>query len=352
MYILADNALSFSKMRDMVRFDYNGELGEELEALVIEGIRLINYKTYVDVPYASYTSIINATIYMVSEQSCLIGAEGMITTRDFLQFLRTTKPTILKWKQWILNIAPEVGTLKLATESDTVQNEASHEGSRIENHEEALEETPQLLETFLALPNKPSSFKAFDQKVSDHLKTYDPVLKRPIKDKKKNLDVDFWFDHVTRRYLMDLHEWAITFILRKDWQKAYELTTNILSFSPFDGVGCRYIHVPLAVYLGHYDEAKALMSGYQDDSYSAKMNQALLLAVIEPKLALEQVKKALEANPYGVKILKVFNPHVDFKTLVSSYAVGSVEEAEMYAFETCNIWREVPKAWSVLELIQ
>lgn len=349
MYILAKNANNYSEMMSLFRIYYERDLNETLVVYIKEAIRLLNFTKEFDLQSTRHMAVLNAIIYTVVEQNGLIGKDRLITSRDLLQYLRTSKPTITKWSKWVLEMAPEIQNLK--GDENVYQDEVSDtswDEHEVENKSNYLD----VLSLYLDTLKKNGSFEAFDQKVEKYLKTLELPIHRGLKEKKKTPNFDLWFDHDCRPYLLAKQQWAFSLYLRKEWERAYSLTSELLSLSLYDGVGCRYIHIPIAIYLGKYSEANELLSGYQDDSYAANMNKALLQAAKKSPTANKLIKAALKQNPYGVKILKVYDFQKDGMEIASAYAMGSIEEAEVYAYETSLIWREIPHAWAVLASVK
>lgn len=304
MYIIARNAHYYQTMLDIFELEFETELNEVLSDMIKEGIRLIHYKVPMEAYKTNTIGILNGLIFTVVDQCGVIGKDKLITNRDFLQFLGTTKPTVNKWSKWLLEAVPEIYNLRaeIVLEADELYEQ---------------DRTGQMGST----TKKAESTGAFSQ------------------------TPDLWYDWASREYLFGEREKATLFYLNEKWQEALKICETLLKESPSDGLGIRYMALPLAVLTQNGTLAKKLIEDYEEDNYAAHMNRALFELGSNQVLAYGSIKKAHEHNPYGLRVLLASDPREEYEHLPENYEFGSLEEAEIYAFETGLVWRQINEAW-------
>lgn len=362
MHILAANARQYTWMIDLFDLEFGDELNEDFSDLVREGIRMVHNSVTIQLPEPSCISILNALIYRVAAQSELVGKGNPITIKDFMQFLGTTKPTVDKWSKWLNENVPDVASLKLAKRLDL--NEILGQGSNFDEkaffedfmvkHENMMDQMDKidLFDLLARQPHTEEGFTHFEKEAAQYLEKLKLPVDQFLKGVGNQSRPDLWMDWESRPYLMAKQQLATIYYLAGYWDQALTVCKELLELSPQDGLGVRYMYLPLVIFYGDYATAKKLFIDFEEESYAMAMNKALMQAAQNLPAATTSIKKAKLLNAYGPKILLSTDPHRDIDHLPETYESGSLEEAEIYAFETGLIWREIKPAWNLLSKLK
>lgn len=358
MYILAENARHYLWMIDLFNMEFEHELNDDFSELVREGIRIVNHEVTIELPEPSCISVINALIYRIAVQSELVGKGNPITIKDFMKFLGTTKPTVDKWSKWLNENAPAIEHLKLPNKMDLNEilgfgeafDEEAFLSEIMAKHEDMELQMDQvdLFELIVKQPQTMEGFHAFELEARAYLETLKGPVNKFLKEMGNQPRPDLWLDWESRPYLSAKQQMASIYYMAGYWDQAILECKEILELSPNDGLGIRYLYLPLVIFYGDYATAKKIFADYEEESYAMYMNKALMQAAQNLPSATTSIKKAKLLNAHGVKILLSSDPHRDINHLPDTYTSGSLEEAEIYAFESGLIWREIKPAWHLL----
>lgn len=149
----------------------------------------------------------------------------------------------------------------------------------------------------------------------------------------------FWGIHTTRPYMRARAGLAEALWELGERDAAIGHLWELLRLSENDNLGIRYVLLPRLLEVGDDDGADELLDRYDEASAAWLYNRALLLfrARGEGEEADAALAEAVEENPHvppyltGKKKAPAWPPE--------AYAVGSVEEARAYVYESGDAWR-------------